>query len=57
MAEKIEILLNNKSLTKRLGELGREFVNQKYNFEEYIERLTNHLESLCKQKCTEQLAV
>ncbi|WDE98545.1 glycosyltransferase [Lentisphaera profundi] len=43
MAEKIELMLNNKKLVRKLGASGREFVNTKYNFDNYIERLVNHL--------------
>lgn len=52
MADKIDHLLQNKIIAKNLGHRGREFVNQKYNFSDYINRLTNHLAHLADRRLT-----
>ena len=43
MAEKIDLLLTDKTLARKLGKQGKDFVNREYNFGNYINKLVNHL--------------
>jgi hypothetical protein len=40
-ARRLEELLENKSLARRMGENGLALVNKEYNFDQYIGRLEN----------------
>jgi glycosyltransferase involved in cell wall biosynthesis len=57
MADKIDLLLEDKKLTRKLGQSGRKFVNDKYNFENYINKLTDHLEGLVEVHDRTQIAI
>jgi glycosyltransferase involved in cell wall biosynthesis len=45
MSQRLDQLLGDKELARRLGAQGREFVNRVYNFEDYIARLGSTLAS------------
>ena len=45
MSQRLDQLLGDKELARRLGAQGREFVNRVYNFEDYIARLRSTLAS------------
>ncbi|MDD7987229.1 glycosyltransferase family 4 protein [Lentisphaera marina] len=57
MANKIDLLLNDKDLVRKLGKSGRSFVNDKYNFENYINKLVAHLEEVAELKNDTQIAI
>ncbi|EDM28031.1 putative glycosyl transferase [Lentisphaera araneosa HTCC2155] len=57
MADKIDLLLNDKKLTRKLGQSGRKFVNDKYNFDNYINKLVGHLEAVVTDHQQKLLAI
>ena len=46
MTRRMDALLADKELARRLGQQGRAFVDRAYSFEDYIARLTATLDSL-----------
>jgi glycosyltransferase involved in cell wall biosynthesis len=51
-AEKLEVLLNDKALARRMGENGLKVVTGKFDFSNYIRALENLFQTVIKQKQT-----